>query len=828
MTTSLADHLRSLPDESLAALLQLRPDLVVPVPADISALAIRAQSRVSVARALDGLDQFTLQILDAARLTRDPDEGTTATDAVLAMATSGPQPPAPTAVRAAVGRLRALFLLYGPEHALEVVPAVDEVAPYPAGLGRPAAELDPRTAALCADPAKLRRTLLAAPPSARAILDRLAAGPPVGSVPPGALQAPPLGAEDTVLSDPTNGGAPTGSPVRWLVDNRLLVPISNGSSTTSGTVELPREVGLLLRRDSGPLGPLRTSPPPVAAAPREAKAVDSAGAGQTMEVVRHTEGLLEQLAAEPAPVLRSGGIGVRDLRRLARTAGLDEPTTALLLEVAYAAGLAGEMELPGVTTTRYGADQQVLPTGGYEVWRAASLAQRWEQLARAWLTMTRQVGLVGRRDDRDRPITALSAEVERAGAPPTRRGVLGVLADLEPATAPTPEEVQDLLDWRAPRRSRGREAAHREVLTEAAQLGVTGLGALTSYGRLLLVDLTSADERGGGDPLGLHADVESGDPSGAARALDALLPAPVDHFLVQADLTVVVPGPPEPALAAELEAMTELESAGGASVHRVTTASVRRALDAGYSADDLHEVFRRRSRTPVPQGLSYLVDDVARKHGGLRVGSAGAYLRSDDEALLTEVLADRRLESLNLRRLAPTVLSTPYQVGRLLGALRDAGYAPVPEDASGSTVLSRPRIRRAPARVLSTSWTLDPVATQKLPMPRLLGVVEQIRRGEAAARAARRAPAVVRGGAAGLGGGPVPVHTHSEALAVLQQAVRDRALVWVGYVDAHGATASRLVKPVSIGAGYLRAEDERTEMLHTFALHRVTAAVLAD
>ncbi|MEH1166391.1 helicase-associated domain-containing protein [Micromonospora sp. CPCC 205539] len=828
MTTSLADHLRSLPDEALAALLQLRPDLVVPVPADVSALANRAQSRVSVARALDGLDQFTLQILDAARLTRVAGDGTTATEAVLAMATAGPRPPAPTAVRAAVDRLRALFLLYGPEHALEVAPAVDEVSPYPAGLGRPADELDPRTAALCADPAKLRRTLLAAPPSARAILDRLAAGPPVGSVPPGALQAPPLGADDAVLSDPTNGGAPTGSPVRWLVDNRLLVPVSAGSSTTSGTVELPREVGLLLRRDSGPLGPLRTSPPPVAAAPREAKAVDSAGAGQTMEVVRHTEGLLEQLAAEPAPVLRSGGIGVRDLRRLARTAGLDEPTTALLLEVAYAAGLAGEMELPGATTTRYGADQQVLPTGGYEVWRAASLAQRWEQLARAWLTMTRQVGLVGRRDDRDRPIAALSAEAERAGATATRRVVLGVLADLEPATAPTAEEVQDLLDWRAPRRSRGREAAHREVLAEAAQLGVTGLGALTSYGRLLLADLTSADERGGEDPLGLQADVESGDPSSAARALDALLPAPVDHFLVQADLTVVVPGPPEPGLAAELEAMTEPESAGGASVHRVTTASIRRALDAGYSADDLHELFRRRSRTPVPQGLSYLVDDVARKHGGLRVGSAGAYLRSDDEALLTEVLADRRLEPLTLRRLAPTVLSTPYVVGRLLGALRDAGYAPVPEDASGSIVLARPRIRRAPARVPVMTRTLDPLAAPKLPMPRLLGVVEHIRRGEAAARAARRAPAVVRGGAAGLGGGPVPAHTHSEALAVLQQAVRDRALVWVGYVDAHGATASRLVKPVSIGAGYLRAEDERTEMLHTFALHRVTAAVLAD
>ncbi|MEV6694484.1 helicase-associated domain-containing protein [Micromonospora sp. NPDC051196] len=823
MSTSLADHLRALPDESLAALLQLRPDLVVPVPADVAALALRAQSRVSVSRALDGLDQFTLQIMDAARLTRDPADGTTSVDGVLAMATAGPHPPAPTSVRAAVDRLRARFLVYGPDHQLQVVGGIDEISPYPAGLGRPAAELDARTAALCADPAKLRRTLLAAPPSARAILDRLAAGPPVGSVPPGALQAPATGSDDDLPPDETNGGAPTGSPVRWLVDHRLLVRVAGGKGGTAGMVELPREIGLLLRRDTGPLGPLSASPPPVASTPREPKAVDSAGAGQTMEVVRHTESLLEQLAAEPAPVLRSGGIGVRDLRRLARVTGLDEPTAALLLEVAYAAGLAGEMELSG-SAGRYGADQQVLPTAGYELWRAGSLAQRWEQLARAWLTMTRQVGLIGQRDDRDRPITVFSAEAERAGAPAARRAVLGVLADLEPAAAPTVEEVLALLDWRAPRRSRGREAAHREVLAEAATLGVTGLGALTSYGRLLLAEATATEDRDTDDPLGLRSETE-GDAGGTAvRVLDALLPAPVDHFLVQADLTVVVPGPPEPALAAELEMVAEPESAGGASVYRVTSGSVRRALDTGYSADDLHDLFRRRSRTPIPQGLTYLIDDVARRHGGLRVGSAGAYLRSDDEALLAELLADRRVEELTLRRLAPTVLVTPYQAGRMLAVLREAGYAPVAEDASGSAVLTRPKVRRAAARVSVATRALDPLATARLPLPRLLGVVEQIRRGDATARAARRAPAAVRGAAASTG--PAPAHSHSDALAVLQQAVRDKALVWVGYVDAHGATASRLVRPVSLGAGYLRAEDERTEMLHTFALHRITAAVL--
>jgi predicted DNA-binding transcriptional regulator YafY len=105
--------------------------------------------------------------------------------------------------------------------------------------------------------------------------------------------------------------------------------------------------------------------------------------------------------------------------------------------------------------------------------------------------------------------------------------------------------------------------------------------------------------------------------------------------------------------------------------------------------------------------------------------------------------------------------------------------------------------------------------------PRLLGIVEDIRRGDAAARAAGRAPAMIR-----ANGSEASAQAHTEAMAVLQQAVRDKARVWVRYVDAHGSSTSRLVRPVSIGAGYLRAEDERTDTLHTFALHRITAASL--
>src|SRR5688572_19533983 len=101
MTNDFVDAIRALPDEELGALLQLRPDLLVPMPADTYAVASRAQSKVSVARALDALDQFTLQVLDGLRLLPVP-----SLSGLLAL-TNHPGVPG------AVDRLRARFLIYG-------------------------------------------------------------------------------------------------------------------------------------------------------------------------------------------------------------------------------------------------------------------------------------------------------------------------------------------------------------------------------------------------------------------------------------------------------------------------------------------------------------------------------------------------------------------------------------------------------------------------------------------------------------------------------------------------------------------------------------------
>ena len=134
--------------------------------------------------------------------------------------------------------------------------------------------------------------------------------------------------------------------------------------------------------------------------------------------------------------------------------------------------------------------------------------------------------------------------------------------------------------WLRPRRPRSRADQVAWTVAEAASLGVTGLDALSPYGRALVA---------GDDPTPILA---------------ALLPEPVDHVLIQADLTAVAPGPLEPGLARSLQLLADVESRGTATVYRFGASSVRRALDAGWTAAEVHAFLASVSRTPVPQPLT--------------------------------------------------------------------------------------------------------------------------------------------------------------------------------------------------------------------------------
>jgi hypothetical protein len=468
----------------------------------------------------------------------------------------------------------------------------------------------------------------------------------------------------------------------------------------------------------------------------------------------------------------------------------DDRLTGLVLETAYAAGLVGpDGEL----------DETFAPTPSYDLWLTRDTADRWLTLIEAWLASPRVPGAIGSRGEREKVVAPLGPDLDRPGVAEARHAALSELAALPAGSAPNLASLTERLDWERPRRG-GRRRAETTAWTveEAELLGLSGRGALASGARALLAE----------------------DPAEALRLLKIVLPTPLDHVLLQADLTAVAPGPLESGLAAELSLLADIESTGGATVFRFTPDSVRRALDAGRSAADLQAMLAACSRTPVPQPLTYLIDDISRRHGQIRVGMASAYIRSDDEAVLSELVADRRSAALRLRRLAPTVVAAQASVDQVLTGLRAMGYPPAAESSDGTLVVRRPDSRRTPPRQRPPRLTTEPA----LPGDTLLAAaVRAIRAGE-------RASTAPRGRVVGAPlGGVLPRSTTAETLTTLKAAVEQDTSLWIGYVDTHGGVSERVVDPIRLAGGYLTAFDHRLEEVHTFAVHRITGvATLED
>ncbi|MFG2128899.1 helicase-associated domain-containing protein [Streptomyces sp. NPDC048751] len=839
---SLAEALRGRDDVSLAALLRARPDLITPVPTDLTQLATRAGTRASVVRALEHLDRFALQTAEALAVAADP----APYDELLGLMAGDDRDPAVTAaLPAALATLRAQALVWGGDDRLRLVRTARELLapspqhPSPTGLGPSVQESTagmspgriqeivttaglPSThdavsavaslAALFGDRERMAALLAEAPEEARDVLSRLVWGPPYGQV----------------TADPA-------AHLRWLLDRGLLVP------TAPGTVVLPREVALHLRDGRAHRAPEPVPPAVESTAAHRPQIVDATAAGQAYTALATVEELLKDWDEGGPAVLRAGGLSVRDLKRTAVALDVPEPTAAFWVELAYAAGLlASDGE----------ADERYAATPAYDEWLGQPAAQRWVRLAEAWLTATRTAGLVGGRDAKDRTLSALGPGLDRSAAPEVRHRVLTLLAALPEGAAPAAESVLARLRWERPLRGPHQEDDLRTrlagwTLSEAELLGVTGRGALSAHGRALLGAPASRSQRqphgdparpadgGPGDKLPVHhhrpAPPDPLSPAeqtvasaAAARLLAPLLPEPLDHVLLQADLTAVAPGPLQRPLADMLGVLADVESKGGATVYRFTPASVRRALDAGRSASDLHAFLTAHSRTPVPQPLAYLIDDVARRHGHLRVGAASAYVRCDDDAVLNEILADKRAAALRLRRLAPTVLAAQADPATLLDGLRAMGFAPAAESAEGDVLVTRAHAHRTPARTAPVPVPDGP------PVPDstlLTAAIRAIRAGDLASTTPRKPTSADPPPT----GGALPRTSSAETLATVQAAVLTGDTLWIGYVNAEGTASQRVIAPVRVEGGFVTAYDHTADEVRTYPLHRITGvAELAD
>ena len=724
---SYADYLRGLDDAALISMFSHRPDLVTPVPPDMASLAVRASSAPSLARAVDALNKWQLQVLEVC--------------AIL------PEPFSEKDV-AALTEKSALFvipglvergLLYADKDGLRTPTTLKEV------LGNEIAGLGP------ASMTKLKlKKLDEAPVASKKVLDAMVWGPPRGSI--------------ADIKKPSAG-------VQWLLEEGFLIPFNQQ------TVVLPREVAIYLRENKVHRE-LEITQPSISGSKRDLRNVQLAAIANITTFLRWTEEVLNFWAQEPATALRSGGLGVRDLKELSLHLGVDESCTAFVAEVAYLSGLL-----------TIDPDDKILPTHQFDIWLTQNASTQWQMLASAWLTTSRLSGLVGKEGSKN--VAPLGPELDRSSAATTRRLVLNLLQE-NAEKAVDADSLFTAGQWLAPaKRAGGLQKDYiLWTLREAEWLGITGQGVLSAYG---------ADFLTGGD----------------CTAIDTDLPKAVDHILIQGDNTAIAPGPLEHEVAQELALIADVESRGGATVFRFSEGSIRRGLDHGRTGDEITKFLSKTSKTPMPQPLEYLIADVAKKHGKLRVGNTASFIRCEDAALITQILGDKRLDILGLRKIAPEVLICGHDAAEAMNILRSCGYLPAAEDSRG-LLLSGPRIQRAqtkarPPRIIGEYERPDENQIE--------GALRALRTGE---KSSRKQSTMRNIATEALGS--LPRTTANETLDLLSDYLQNQPAksLSIGYADNNGLVSHRIIDPLKLSAGSLIARDHATGEVQTFRIARIT------
>ncbi|WP_344809813.1 helicase-associated domain-containing protein [Microlunatus ginsengisoli] len=648
---------------------------------------------------------------------------------------------APTEVADAVAALRERALLWGPDDSLNLVRAVREAfEPYPGGLAPPSFR--------ALTDGQIADRIAACDDSVRPVLDRLAWSP-TGAVRNATRQVQPEHAR---------------SPIEQLLAQGLIRPLD------ADTVILPREVALYVRGGRFSPDPVPASAPAVSGTDRTASLVDRAAAGAAFALLHDLELTVHALEKAPHRLLRAGGLGTRDIAALGRALDSTAAHAGFVLECASAAGLVAP-----------GSNLCLLPTAAFDRWLTHDAAVRWRIVADAWMRVDR---LPSRASEPGAHV--LGPEADARGAADVRADVLRIAATAGTARVLDLEQLTSSLAWHRPRviRGHGPEAATLVdwVWREATWLGVVSLGCLSSFGPALL------------DPAAPEVTTP------LPPELADLFPAPVEQIIIQTDLTAVAPGPLPHRISRDLRLLADQESRGGAGVFRFSPASLRRGFDTGWSAAEIHAWLEQHSQTGVPQPLRYLVDDVARQFGSIRLGGAASYLRSDDPAQTAALLAHPEAAYLGLREIAPGVLVSNADTYEVVSVLRAAGLNPAVEDETGRTLSAPPQLR-APA----------PLVEQRPRPPRP---------GEVADALVRRSPD---------GGGPARTGPSTDRIvADLRRALDVQASVDLTYTDADGFPTRIEFTPVSVQDGVVSGVGTRNRKVLGFPLGRIVRVDAPD
>lgn len=295
------------------------------------------------------------------------------------------------------------------------------------------------------------------------------------------------------------------------------------------------------------------------------------GVLNALEAVTRITQLCEAWARQPAPAISTGELAHRAFSATSAQLGVSEDEAKRLVAIARGATLI-DREARG--------EPQYVPTLRYDTWKRAQSAEQWYCLIEPWLAGTKLV-------------------------------MLDALATLEPGQRATSESMVEYLGLVAPGSSMtAREAQVEQFLDDGEFLGLLTHGAVSDIARIA-IDRTK-------------------DRSSRIAAIEELLPEAADTFVAQADLTVVVTGPPTPPLRLLLIESAMLESTGGANVYRFTSESIAWGLQRYGNAERFRAELDRHAATPLPQPLEYLIGEKTRAN--VDVSDTAAVSTRDDRS----------------------------------------------------------------------------------------------------------------------------------------------------------------------------------------------------
>jgi hypothetical protein len=357
--------------------------------------------------------------------------------------------------------------------------------------------------------------------------------------------------------------------------------------------------------------------------------------------------LLRLWEREPAPALKTGGLGVTPIRAAAKSIGIPAADAELLSTLMQQLLLLEPIVVGKTGRGRAATDELAWTTAPAVVqqWRDMSPAAQWTFLLSPW-----REGTFREPDPERWPDLILGGAVSL---------LLYTLRDLPEGRGLPEPQLVELLAWRHgglfPPKVTAKLVAELRGLGLAPHEGPVGL---TELGRAVLDDLARAE---------------------------AMLEGGSRHVIVQADHTVIAPPDLHHDLAATLSSFTVLESDAGARIHRITEAALHRALERGLTNDDIVGFLRTTSSTPIPSNVERLIKDAAARFGQLRTAPATTVLVADDPALLASAAA---VSAARLQIIAPTVAVSSLPEAKVLAALKAKGMAAVGTVSGPSEVVA--------------------------------------------------------------------------------------------------------------------------------------------